>query len=38
LEALTKEEHDILHFKGKNALYKWRKKKAVAKLGLDRTY
>ena len=26
LEALTKHEHNILHFKGKNALYKYRKK------------
>ena len=26
LEALTKQEHNILHFKGKNALYKFRKK------------
>jgi len=26
LEPLTIREHNILHFKGKNALYKWRKK------------
>ena len=29
LEILTKEEHRILHYKGKNALYKFRKKKGV---------
>jgi len=29
LEILTKEEHRILHFKGKNALYKYRRKKNV---------
>jgi len=26
LEPLTKKEHNILHFKGKNALYKYRRK------------
>ena len=26
LEVMTKKEHNILHFKGKNALYKFRKK------------
>jgi len=29
LEVLTKEEHNILHFKGKNALRLFRKKKGV---------
>lgn len=28
LEVMTKEEHKILHTKGKNALYKFRKKKS----------
>lgn len=26
LQVLTKTEHDILHFKGRNAMYKYRKK------------
>ncbi len=29
LEVLTKTEHDILHFKGANALYKWRKRNCL---------
>lgn len=29
LEVMTKKEHDILHFKGKNALYKYRKRKEL---------
>ena len=26
LEVLTRHEHNVLHFKGKNALDKWRRK------------
>lgn len=29
LEILTRQEHRILHTKGKNALYKFRKKKEI---------
>ena len=38
LEVLTKEEHNILHFKGKNALYRQRRKKDEAKLVLDKGF
>ena len=36
LEVLTKEEHRILHFRGKNALYRQRRKKNEAKIPLDK--
>ena len=32
LQVLTKHEHDILHFSGLNALYKYRKKQRQLKI------